>query len=445
MRENKRKQVQNMTEGNPLHLILQFAIPVFLGNLFQICYGLIDTKIVGSTLGEVALASVGSVSTLYNLLVGFFNGMTLGFSVITARYFGAQDFERLKKNVAGTILLGYGIAVVMIAALYGFLRPVLTVLHVPQAQMQMASSYIRILILGMFITLAYNICANTLRAIGDSVTPLVFLVLASFVNVALDYLFILVCGWGVAGAAAATVAAQLLSVVLCAIHIRRRVAVLSIRRSHFKLEAEQVREMLSAGLSMGMMSSLVNFGTLILQSGINQLGTAVIVAHTAARKVFEIWNLPVSVLGSTMATYSGQNYGAGKMERIKAGLRTSLTLALGWCVVVFLMAHTIGRAVIGFIASTDSEEILYWGGTYLKIDMSFLIVCVFIVILRNTLQGMGDYVTPIVSSFIELTSKIVFTLVFVRMAGYWGVIWTEPVSWILMVIPLMIRMRKKEK
>lgn len=220
---------------------------------------------------------------------------------------------------------------------------------------------------------------------------------------------------------------------------------LSIRRSHFKLEADQVWEMLSAGLSMGMMSSLVNFGTLILQSGINQLGTAVIVAHTAARKVFEIWNLPVSVLGSTMATYSGQNYGAGKIDRIKAGLKTSLTLALGWCVVVFLMAAHDRTGGDRIYRQHGFRGDFVLGQHLPEIDMSFLIVCVFIVILRNTLQGMGDYVTPIVSSFIELTSKIVFTLVFVRMAGYWGVIWTEPVSWILMVIPLMIRMRKKEK
>jgi putative MATE family efflux protein len=436
MRERKKYKSRNLTEGKPLQLILWFAIPVFLGNLFQICYGLIDTKIVGSTLGESALAAVGSVSTLYNLMVGFFNGLTLGFSVITARYFGAGDWEKLKKNVAGAILLGNGIALVVILALYGFLAPLLQVLNVPQEQLGMAYSYISILILGMFITLAYNICANTLRAIGDSMTPLLFLLLSSLVNIGLDYLCILTFHLGVAGAAAATVTAQLLSVILCLAYIRKNYEILLIQREHFRLEKAQAKEMLSGGLSMGMMSSLVNFGTLILQSGINQLGTSVIVAHTAARKVFEIWNLPVSVLGSTMATYSGQNYGAGKYDRIRSGLKTTLGLSCGWAVIVIIMAHSISRYLIGFIASTSAEEILYWGSTYLKCDMSFLIVCVFIVILRNTMQGIGDYVTPLVSSGIELLSKVIFTMVFVKRYGYWGVIWTEPVSWILMVIPL---------
>lgn len=196
--------------------------------------------------------------------------------------------------------------------------------------------------------------------------------------------------------------------------------------------------MFQSGLSMGLMSSLVNFGTLVLQTGINQFGTSIIVAHAAARKVFEIWNLPVSVLGSTMATYSSQNYGAGKYDRIREGLKKTLLLGLGWAVIVIIMAQTISRFLIGFIASTDSEEILYWGSTYLKIDMAFLMVCVLIVILRNTMQGIGDYVTPVVSSFIELAGKLFFTFVIVKVFGYWGVIFTEPLIWIAMVIPLIV-------
>lgn len=428
----------DLTEGRPATLILWFALPIFLGNLFQILYGLIDTKIVGSTIGEEALAAVGSVSTLYTLLTGFFNGLTLGFSVLTARHFGAKQMERLKKNVAGSIGLGYLLATVLIVGVFLTLRPILGVLHVPGEQADMAYSYVSILVIGMFITLAYNLCANMLRAIGDSVTPLLFLVLASVVNVVLDYLFILAFDMGVAGAAAATVAAQLLSVVLCVIHIRRKASVLQIKRCHFRLSGSEIKELLSSGLSMGMMSSLVNFGTLILQSGINALGTSVIVAHTAARKVFEIWGLPISVLGSTMATYSGQNYGAGKYGRIREGLKTALLMGCGWSVAVLVMAHTVSKYLIGFIASTNNGEILYWGSTYLKVDMTFQVVCVVIVILRNTMQGIGDYITPIVSSFIELLGKIVFTFIFVRIFGYWGVIWTEPASWILMVIPLVV-------
>lgn len=434
----KTERTLNLTEGEPLSLILRFAIPIFLGNLFQLLYSLIDTKIVGSTLGENALAAVGSVSTLTNLLVGFFNGLTLGFSVITARHFGSGDEEKLKRNVAGTILLGYGTTIVIVGVVFLCLKPILLLLHVPQEQFAMSYAYIAVLVPGMLVTFAYGACSNVLRAVGDSVTPLIFLILSAVLNVGLDYLFILNFEMGVAGAAVATVLSQMVSVVLCLIHIRKNVPILQVSRCHFKLERKQVAEMFESGLSMGLMSSLVNFGTLVLQTGINSLGTSIIVAHAAARKVFEIWNLPVSVLGSTMATYSSQNMGAGNYTRIRDGLKKTLLLGLGWAVVVILMAFTISRQLIGFIASSDSEEILYWGSTYLKFDMSFLMVCVLIVVLRNTMQGIGDYVTPVVSSFIELAGKLLFTFFVVRRFAYWGVIWTEPLIWIAMVIPLIV-------
>ena len=428
-----------LTEGNPVKLIVLFAIPIFLGNLFQILYSLIDTKIVGSTLGETALASVGSVSTLYNLLTGFFNGLTLGFSVVTARFYGSGEEKALKKNIAGAITLGFGTAVVLITLTAVFLKPILRLLQVPAEQFDMSYSYIIVLVWGMFITLAYNLCANTLRATGDSVTPLIYLVISSLVNVGLDYFFILNLHLGVAGAAYATVIAQFLSVVLCLIRIYRGFPILHVGREDFQFDREQLWQLYQNGLSMGLMSSLVNFGTVVLQSGINQLGTSIIVAHTAARKVFEIWNLPISVMGSAMATYCGQNYGAGKYGRIREGIKGALGLGAVWAVVVFMMAHTISPYLIRFITSSDSPEIIYWGKTYLEYDMSFLIICVGIVVLRNSMQGFGDYKTPVFSSFIELMGKVVFTFTFVRFFGYWGIIWTEPVIWVLMLIPLIIQ------
>ena len=428
-----------LTEGNPVKLIVLFAIPIFLGNLFQILYSLIDTKIVGSTLGETALASVGSVSTLYNLLTGFFNGLTLGFSVVTARFYGSGEEKALKKNIAGAITLGFGTAIVLITLTAVFLKPILRLLQVPAEQFDMSYSYIVVLVWGMFITLAYNLCANTLRATGDSVTPLIYLVISSLVNVGLDYFFILNLHLGVAGAAYATVIAQFLSVVLCLIRIYRGFPILHVGRDDFQFDREQLWQLYQNGLSMGLMSSLVNFGTVVLQSGINQLGTSIIVAHTAARKVFEIWNLPISVMGSAMATYCGQNYGAGKYGRIREGIKGALGLGAVWAVVVFIMAHTISPYLIRFITSSDSPEIIYWGRKYLEYDMSFIILCAGIVVLRNSMQGFGDYKTPVFSSFIELMGKVVFTFTFVRFFGYWGIIWTEPVIWVLMVIPLIIQ------
>lgn len=432
------KTALNLTEGKPLKLILLFAIPIFFGNLFQILYSLVDTKIVGSILGEEALASVGAVSILYTLLTGFFNGLTLGFGVVTARFYGSGDVKGLQKSVAGSILLGFVTATGIILFVVIFLRQILMFLNVPAEQLAMAESYITILVWGMFVTLAYNLCANMLRAIGDSVTPLIFLVIAAFTNVGLDYLFILVLNMGVPGAAIATLLSQFLSVTLCLIRIYKGFPLLHISRADFVLTRQQMVFLYQSGLSMGLMSSLVNFGTLVLQSGINQLGQSIIVAHTAARKMFEIWGLPISVLGSAMATYCSQNYGAGKYDRIRRGMRDVLIVGAVWDSLVILQAHTIAPYLIGFIASTDNEEILYWGSMYLRVDMSFWFICLFIIILRNSMQGFGDHKTPILSSFIELVGKLVFTFVFVRIFGYWGIIWTEPVAWILMVGPLIV-------
>lgn len=432
------KTALDLTEGRPHRVILLFAVPVFLGNLLQLLYGLVDTKIVGSILGEGALAAVGSVSILYTLLTGFFNGLSLGFSVVTARYHGSGDVKGLKENVAGAIVLGFATAAVVIVGTACAIRPILSLLNVPQQQMETALSYITLLVWGMFVTLAYNLCANTLRAIGDAVTPLIFLMISALTNVALDYLFILELDMGVKGAAVATLAAQILSLSLCLLRIWKGFPILHISREDLRLSGERIRSLYESGLSMGLMSSLVNFGTLVLQSGINQLGMDIIVAHTAARKILEIGVLPVSVLGSSMATYCGQNYGAGRYDRIRQGVKDALFIGGAWDIIIMLLAHTISPFLIRSVASTAEPAIIYWGSTYLRCDMTFLPVCLFIVILRNAMQGFGDARTPVFSSLIELVEKLVFTFVFVRLFGYWGIIWTEPVAWVLMVIPLIV-------
>ena len=303
-------KTKTLTEGTPWKQILLFSIPIFWGNIFQLLYSLVDTKIVGSTLGTEALAAVGSVSTLHTLMTGFLNGLTLGFSLITAMCFGADNMKRLKKSFAMTIGLGVLTTTVLVVALMFVLQPLLHLLNVPEEQFAMSYAYISVLIVGLFATVLYNLCANTLRAIGDSLTPLLFLILATVSNIGLDYLFILEFHMGVQGAAYATVLAQLISVVLCFVRIFRKFPILHLQKSDFRPEKGLIVEMYKSGLSMGLMSCLVSIGTIMLQSAINTFGTTVIVAHTAARKVFEIMSLPMSVLGSAMATYCGQNYGA---------------------------------------------------------------------------------------------------------------------------------------
>ena len=372
-------------------------------------------------------------------MTGFLNGLTLGFSLITAMCFGADNMKRLKKSFAMTIELGVLTTAVLVVVLMFVLQPLLHLLNVPEEQFAMSYAYISVLIVGLFATVLYNLCANTLRAIGDSLTPLLFLILATVSNIGLDYLFILEFHMGVQGAAYATVLAQLISVVLCFVRIFRKFPILHLQKSDFRPEKELIVEMYKSGLSMGLMSCLVSIGTIMLQSAINTFGTTVIVAHTAARKVFEIMSLPMSVLGSAMATYCGQNYGAKRFDRIRQGIRASLLIAAIWSVAVFIICHTVEGALIRFVASTTDAEVIYWGSMYLKVDMSFIIVCGVIVILRNSMQGFGDRVIPVFSSCIELAGKIIFAFVFAPMFAYWGIIWAEPVVWIAMVIPLIVK------
>ena len=432
----------DLTVGNPFWSLLKFAIPVILGNLFQLFYGLIDTKIVGSTLGEGALAAVGSVSILYNLLTGFFNGLTLGFSVVTARYFGAGDTEKLKKSVAGSILLGFVTAAILVTGVFVFLRPLLSIMHVPAEQKEMAYTYISILVLGMFVTLAYNMCANVLRAIGDSMTPLIFLILAAVLNVILDYVCILVFSMGVGGAAAATVISQVVSVVLCVIHIKRHFPILQVERRHFKLEKSEVRTMLSGGLSMGMMSSLVNLGTLALQTSINRLGRDIIVAHTAARKITEMFMIMFGVFGQTMAIFCGQNAGAGRMDRVRHGIGLAVLYTCIWSVMTVIFSFTIGKQLIYLVTGSRNETVILNATNYLKFDTVFYFVTAVISVLRNAMQGLGETVIPLVSSALEMIGKVVIAVTLVPLLGYTGVIVAEPIVWIIMVIPLIVKIFK---
>lgn len=431
--------MKDLTKGNPGKLVIQFAIPILIGNIFQLFYSLVDTRIVGSTLGNEALAAVGATSTLNNLIIGFLIGLTNGFSILVARDFGAQCLESLKRNVAGAIKLGLIIAILLTGLSISFLKPILGILNMPQELMGNGINYISVILLGMTVAMFYNICASVLRAIGDTITPLLFLVFSTLLNVGLDYLFILGMGMGVEGAAYATVISQSIATLMCLIYIWKRYPILHIQKSHFKPNNELNKTLLISGLSMGIMQSLVSLGTVALQGAINTLGTHTIVAHTGARKITEIFMLPFGVLGMTMATYCSQNLGAGEIGRIKRGLKQVMLVAWGWCLLVILLSYTVVPTLIELVTATKVKVIIETATLYLKIDTLFYFIPAMISILRNTLQGIGDRMTPIVSSFIELLGKVLIAIFLTPVLNYMGIIWAEPIVWIIMVIPLIIR------
>ena len=430
--------MKNLTEGKPLKLILMFALPLFVGQLFQLFYSLADTRIVGATLGENALAAVGATSTLSDLLMSLLNGITNGFAIIIATYFGAQNEKDMKKAIGGTIFMGLAAAAVISVLSLLFLTPILHFLNISDDLMIQAQNYISIILIGLIAATAYNICAAILRAMGDSFTPLIFLIISTFLNIGLDYGLILYFHMGVSGAALATIISQAVSAILCFLYMRKKYPHLSLTRDDFLPRREVYHKLLSTGLSMAFMSAFVQLGTFSLQTSINAFGTNTIVAHTAARKASSIFMMPWGVLGTTLATYCGQNLGAGKFSRIKQGMRDTLIFTWGWCVLVIIVAYTLSPVIIRMITATNEPEIIETATTYLKFNTAFYFVPTVICLFRNSMQGFGDSKTPVFSSSLELLAKVVAAFLLAPAIGYWGIIVSEPIAWFIMVIPLVI-------
>ena len=290
--------MKDLTKGKPSRLILAFALPIFLANLLQLTYSLVDTRIVGSFLGEDALAAVGATSSLSNLIIGFLMGLSNGFAIITAQRFGAKDLRGVKKSFAMSLTLGIAVAAGLTVLGLLFLQPILRFLNVPENLRTVAGSYIVIIIAGLIATFLYDACAAALRALGDTITPLVILAISVILNIAGDLFFVVVLKTGVRGAAVATISAQALAFVICWIYMIKRYELLRLSGDDFKEpQPQMIQSMLSAGLSMGFMSSLINIGSLTLQTAINKLGQNIIVAHTAARKISEMFIIMTASIG----------------------------------------------------------------------------------------------------------------------------------------------------
>ena len=363
--------MKDLTKGSPSKVMISFAVPVALGNIFQLCYSLADTRVVGSTLGEAALAAVGATTSISTLFIGFLSGLTNGFALLIARQFGAGDKRGVTRYGAGCLLLGGITALLLTAACVGSLPFILKLLNVPDALMDQSTAYIRAVLLGLLATMLYNGCASILRAVGDTAAPLLFLLFAAVLNVALDLLFILKFGFGVAGAAWATVLSQSLSALISLVYMFKRYPVFRFSLPDFKLKPCEIKALYASGLSMAAMMSLVFFGTLSLQCAINTFGQDIIVAHTAARKITEFFMLPFSVMGVTMATYCGQNMGAGKKDRIRTGIRQALILTWIWSLGMILLSYTASPWLIWLVTGSKNPVVLSNASSYLKSDSLF--------------------------------------------------------------------------
>ena len=432
----------DLTTGNPIKQMIKFALPVCLGNIFQLFYSLADTRIVGSTLGESSLASVGATTSISTLLIGFLSGMTNGFSIVVAQQFGEKNEKKIKKTVAASLFLGLVISIIISIISISFLDEILKILNISEELYQNSTLYIKVILLGITATMFYNAFAGILRAIGDTFAPLMFLIIACGLNIFLDLFFILKLDLGVSGAGLATVISQGFSVLLCIIYMWKKYPIFRVEKKDFFIKLELLKRLFYSGFSMAMMMSLVFFGTLALQTAINTFGTNIIVAHTASRKLTEFFMLPFSVFGITMATYCGQNKGANEPERIKKGIWQSLFITWGWSVIVIILSYTIAPFLIYMVTGTTNREIILTSQKYLRINTIFYFVPATISILRNAMQGIGDHFTPIFSSGLELIGKISVVIFLVPSLEYFGIIISEPIVWVVMVIPLVIKIIK---
>lgn len=435
----------DLTKGSVLKVILVFAWPIMISNIFQQLYNTADTMIVGNFLGEKALAAVGSTASVFELIVGFTIGITNGMGIVIARYYGAKNDDMLKKSVAVAITISFLIALIFTILGWLGLYPLLQVLGTPKTILNQAYSYIIIILSGLLVTIFYNLGAALLRAVGDSLMALYILMFSALINIGLDMLFVGSLQLGIRGAGYATLIAQSLSTLLCWFYIYRRRPFLIPGKDHFTAERKLYRDMLGQGLSMGLMFSIVSIGTVILQTAINGFGVYIIGAQVTARRIQSFFIMPMTATASAIATFTSQNLGARQYERIIEGVKKASGLVIAWAFFAFFLLFVSGEFLTILISGSKEAELLSASQLYLRLTTPFYPILGLLFILRNTLQGLGFKRLPLVSSFIELFGKILFVTVIIPKLGYLGVILCEPLLWLPMAAQLYFSYRKKRE
>ena len=448
MSSAKQGQTRDMTQGSALSNILVFAIPLFISNFFQQCYNIGDTMIASHNLGQSALAAIGLTGSITGLVIGFANGINSGYGILLARAFGSKNEEQMKSVVAWTLILNLGISFLITIGTLLFADPLLHLIQTPEDVFSESRTYLTVVMGGMATALFYNMGSGLLRAVGNSKTPLYFLIFSCSLNLLLDLLSVTVFHFGVAGIAGATVMAQLVSSILCFLYLYRNFRFLIPSRRHFSYNKRLVSDLVSTGFSMGLMNSIFSIGSVILQGSINTLGTTIIAAHTAARRIVMIGNMPLASIASANATFVSQNFGAGRIDRIREGIKKSSMISLIWSLLFLVMILTLANPLIQALAGTDDPVIMSNAMMNLHINMIFFFPLGILLIIQMTLQGINHKTIPLISSTMELIIKVLASFVFVPLWGYVGASIAEPFSWLVCMLFLLfsyIRILKKER
>lgn len=422
---------RDMTVGSPGKMILQFTFPLFIGNVFQQLYNMADTIIVGKFVGANALAAVGSTGTIMFLIIGFLQGLTAGFTVPTAQKFGAGDLKAMRKTVGSAAILSAIVSVIMTVVSMLGMKSLLHLLNTPSDIFQDAYSYIMVICAGIFAQVLYNLLASILRALGNSKIPLYFLILAAGLNVVLDLLFIIVFHMGAVGAAYATVISQGVSGALCLIYIVKKVPVLKMKKDDWKMNGHLVKIQFGVGFPMALQYSITAIGSMMMQSALNILGSVVIAGFTAGSKIEQLVTQAYVALGTTMATYSAQNMGAGKIDRIRKGFKNAMIIGTIYSIVTSIFVMTAGKYLTPLFLSENLGEIMGYVDIYLKCVGMFFIPLAIVNIFRNGIQGMGYGLLPMMAGVAELIGRGVVAIIASQKRSYVGVCMASPVAWIL--------------
>ncbi len=424
-------RIKNMTEGKPVSLIISFALPLMIGNVFQQLYTVVDTMVVGKALGVEMLAALGASDWLNWMMLGLIQGLTQGFAILMAQEFGAKQYRTLKDVIGNSAILSIAGAILFLVIGQLLARPVLQLLHTPVEILDSALLYLRIMFFGVPIVMAYNLFACILRALGDGKTPLHAMIVAAVINIVLDLLFVLVFHWGIAGAAIATLIAQLFSSLFCLWHIRR-IEILSLKGKNFRIQAALARRLLLLGSPMAFQNAVISIGGMIVQSVVNGFGVIFIAGFTATNKLYGVLEIAATSYGYAMITYVGQNLGARQIDRIRHGVRAAVIVAILTSVCIAAVMLLFGKGILSwFISGTPQEveqtmDVAYF---YLTIMSVFLPVLYILHISRSTIQGMGNTILPMVSGIAEFLMRAVTAVLLPLAVGETGIFYAEILAW----------------
>lgn len=431
--------IKNMTEGKPAKLIFLFALPLIFGNVFQQLYNVVDTVVIGKFIGVEALAAVGSGAWLNWMSIDVIIGFTQGFSILISQYFGENNIIKLRKTVTMSVILASIMGVLMTIITLCAAKPVLNLLNTPQNIIDDALIFLRIAFCGIPAILAYNTCSAILRALGNSRTPLIAMIIASVINVVLDFIFVLGFKWGIKGPAIATVIAQLFSFIYCLNNIRH-ISILKFTRDDFNMDTYIIKKLVYLGLPISFQNGIIGFGGLVVQYVINSFGFIFVAGFTATNKLYGLLELVAVSLGYATATYTGQNLGAKKYDRIRKGINSALKMAVGTSVVLSVILIAFGHYFVAMFISGNTEEVKLVtdvASKYLTVMSSMLFILYMLHIYRNAIQGMGDTIVPMISGIVELTMRISVALFLPLLIGETGIYFAEVAAWLGAEIILM--------